>query len=173
MKETPQQYVRRILGQAGTQAPLKVQRATPRKLERLLDGLTRSQMRKRPAPGKWSIAEIVAHLADAELVGGYRIRMMLSKSGTRIQAMDQEDWARDGEYQKRDPGQSLATFRALREHNLRLLKSIPRGKWSHYGLHAERGRETIKRYFRLYAGHDLNHLRQIAAIRKSLLRRKA
>ena len=163
MKETPKQYIKRILGNLGGQHPLRVQAATPKNIERLIRRLTPAQMRRRPAPGKWSITEILAHLADTELVGGYRVRTILSKNGTPIQAFDQDDWARDGKYARRNPKRSLATFRALREANLALLKSLSAKKWSNYGMHAERGKETIRRVVEMFAGHDLNHLKQIEA----------
>ena len=163
MKETPKQYIKRILSNLGKQHPLSVQAATPKKIERLIRRMTPAQMRRRPAKGKWSISEILAHLADTELVGGYRIRTILSKSGTSIQAFDQDDWARDGQYARRDPKRSLATFRALRGANLSLLKSLKQRQWSNFGMHSERGKETIRHVVEMFAGHDLNHLKQIEA----------
>ncbi len=167
MQETPQQYIRRILGYQQGRSPLAVQRATPARLARLLRGLSRAQLRRRPAPGKWSINEIVAHLADTELVGAYRLRMILSKNGTPIQAFDQDVWARTGNYNRVDPRLVLGMFRALRAANLRLIRSLPPRRLRHYGIHAERGKESVMRIIQLYAGHDLNHLRQIEAIRGS------
>jgi uncharacterized damage-inducible protein DinB len=167
MKETPQQYIRRILGYQQGRSPFAVQRATPARLERLLRGLSRAQLRRRPAPGKWSINEIVAHLADTELVGGYRLRMILSKNGTPIQAFDQDVWARIGNYNRVDSRMALEMFRALRAANLRLIRSLGPKQLRYYGMHAERGKESVMRLIRLYAGHDLNHLRQIEAIRRS------
>ncbi|MBI3668763.1 MAG: DinB family protein [Acidobacteria bacterium] len=164
MQETPQQYTKRILGYVKGQEPLRVQQGTPKKIEGLIRRLSRRQMRRRPAPGKWSIAEILAHLADTELVGGYRIRLILGSNGTPIQAFDQNVWARKANYAQQDPHKSLRTFRTLREANLRLLKSLPKKKWSNYGMHAERGKETIARVVQMFAGHDLNHLEQLARI---------
>ncbi len=164
MSETPQQYTRRILSYVAGKRPLRVQKETPGKIERLIRPLTRSQLRKRPAPGKWSIAEILAHLADTELVGGYRIRTILGASGTAIQAFDQDVWARNGDYAAQDPQRSLRTFRVLREQNLALLKSLPKKKWFCYGIHAERGKETVARVAQMFAGHDVNHLEQIERI---------
>jgi hypothetical protein len=92
MQETPQEYRNRMLAHSQAGDPLKEGAAVPRKLERLLKGVPASKLRKRPAPGKWSIAEIVAHLADAELVRGYRMRMILGAPGTPIQAFNQDDW---------------------------------------------------------------------------------
>lgn len=172
MQETPKQYTRRILSYIEGRKPLRVQQATPKKLERLILRLSRQQLRKRPAPGTWSIAEILAHLAETELVGGYRMRMILSKNGTPIQAFDQDVWARNSNYARQDPRRSLQMFRTLRESNLSLLKSLPRKKWNHYGLHAERGKETITRVVEMFAGHDINHLRQIERLARQNRRAK-
>jgi uncharacterized damage-inducible protein DinB len=172
MQETPKQYTKRILSYIEGQKPLRVQQATPKKIERLILRLSRQQLRKRPAPGKWSIGEILAHLAEAELVGGYRMRMILSKNGTPIQAFDQNVWARNSNYARQEPQRSLQMFRALRESNLSLLKSLPRKKWNYYGMHAERGKETITRVVQMFAGHDINHLHQIERIARQNRRAK-
>ena len=164
MQETAQQYIQRILGNIGSQEPLKVQAATPKKIERLLKGAPSSKLRKRPAPGKWSVAEILAHLADTELVSGYRIRSILGAPGTPIPAFDQDIWAAAMRYEKRDARKSLGRFSALRENNLALLKSLAPEQWEHHGMHAERGKETIAHIARMMAGHDLNHLSQIERI---------
>ena len=173
MQETPKQYTKRILAYVAGHQPLRVQRSTVKQIERLIRPLTPQQMRKRPAPGKWSIVEILAHLADTELVGGYRIRMILGSNGTPIQAFDQNVWARNANYARKNPQKSLRTFRTLREHNLALLKSLPRRMWSRYGIHAERGKESIARVAQMFAGHDINHLGQIERIVKQKRRRKS
>ena len=119
-----------------------MQQAAPRKFAALTKGLSKKQLTRRPAPGKWSIAEILAHLADAELVIGYRMRLILASNGTIIQAFDQDAWADTFNYSRRDPKISLETFRALRENNLRLLSSVPRRLWKNYGQHQERGKRN-------------------------------
>jgi DinB superfamily len=164
MQETVQQYIQRMLGYVGGQEPLKIQAGTPKKIERLLKGASGSKLRKRPAPGKWSVAEILAHLGDTELVSGYRIRAILGAPGTPIAAFDQDAWAAALHYEKRDPRKSLAQFRGLREANLALLKTLAREQWENHGVHAERGKETIAHIARMMAGHDLNHLGQIERI---------
>jgi hypothetical protein len=75
MQETPQQYTQRILGHSSGKDPIKLQQAAPRKFSALTKGLSKKQLTRRPEPGKWSIAEILAHMADAELVIGYRLRL--------------------------------------------------------------------------------------------------
>lgn len=168
MQETAQQYIARILGYQQGKKPLAVLKATPGKIEKLLKKATKAQLRKKPQPDKWSVGEILAHLADTELVFGYRMRKILEANGTPIQAFDQNVWADYSHYAKHDPQDSLTTYKVLRGYNLRLLKIIPQPMWENYGMHAERGKETIVRVTEMYAGHDINHVMQIEVIlRKS------
>jgi hypothetical protein len=159
--ETAQEYIKRILGNAKGQNPLKVQSSTAKKIARLIRGQSASKLRKRSAPDKWSVTEILAHLADCEIVTSWRMRQILGAPGTPIQAFDQDSWAAALRYGKRDAGKSLAHFTAMREANLALLKSLSVEQWKHFGMHAERGQESIEHILRLQAGHDLNHLAQI------------
>ncbi|MGB6980586.1 MAG: DinB family protein, partial [Candidatus Acidiferrales bacterium] len=78
-----------------------------------------------------------------------------------------DDWASAMNYGKRDARRALEEFRAMRETNLALLKSLRPEQWKHHGLHAERGEESVERIVRMFAGHDLNHLQQIERIVKS------
>jgi hypothetical protein len=162
--ETPQQYTQRIVGHTQGQEPLKIQAATPKKLQRLLGRATASKLRKRPSPDKWSIAEIVAHLADTEIAGAWRIRLILGAPGCAVTAFDQDSWVTALHYGERDPRKALEQFRVLRETNLALLKTLTPEQWKHHGLHSERGPETIEHIVRMFAGHDLNHLGQIERI---------
>ena len=145
---------------------LALQEAAPAKLAALTGGLAAEALARRPAPTKWSIQELSAHLADDELVGAYRIRMILSSPGTAIQAFDQDIWACTGRYARTDTNASVEMFRILRQANLALLRSLTPGEWNLYGIHAERGAESIRDIAMYYAGHDLNHFQQIEAIRK-------
>jgi hypothetical protein len=164
MNENPQQYTQRILSHAQGKNPLTIQASTAKKLDRLIKGISNAKLRKRPAPDKWSVSEILAHLSETEIVGGFRMRMILGAPGTPIAAFDQDAWVVSGHYEKRDPRKSLELFRALREANLALLKSLTPEQWKHYGMHSERGQETIERVVQMFAGHDLNHLSQIEKI---------
>ena len=164
MQETPQEYIKRILGNVEGFDPLKVQAGTARKLERLIKSVPASRLRKRPAPEKWSVGEILAHLADSEIVVGWRLRQILGAPGTPIQAYDQDSWAAAGHYGKRDPRKSAELFRVVREANLALLKSLAPDQWKHHGMHAERGEETIERIVQMMAGHDINHTKQVERI---------
>jgi hypothetical protein len=164
MKETAQQYTQRITAYVDGTRPLTVQAATAEKLERLIEGLPTSELRKRPAADKWSVNEIVAHLDDAEIVIGFRMRLILGASGAPIAAYDQDSWVTSGHYEQRDPFKSVEQFRVAREANLALLKSLTPEQWKHYGMHSERGQETIEHIVRMTAGHDINHLQQIEKI---------
>jgi len=164
MKETPQQYTQRILDYLDGKEPLAVQAATAKELDRLIAGVPIATLRERPAPDKWSVSEIVAHLADAEIVGAFRLRLILGSPGTPIVAYDQDQWAASGHYDQREPRKSIEQFRVLREGNLALLKSLRPEQWRHFGVHSERGQESIEHIVRMFAGHDINHLRQIEGI---------
>jgi uncharacterized damage-inducible protein DinB len=170
MKETPQEYTKRIRGYVDSKDPLKIQKSTAKKLQKLIKPLSKKQMKRCPGPGQWSIAEILAHLSDAEVVGSWRLRVILGNSGLPIQAYDQEVWAKTFNYADRDPKESLRVFRVLRDNNLELLKGIPRELWENHGMHAERGKETISRIVEMFAGHDLNHLQQVEKIAKAAKR---
>ncbi len=164
MNETPQQYTQRIIANVEGKQPLAVQAATAKKLERLIKGVPAGKLRKRPATDKWSVSEIVAHFADVEIAVGFRMRLILGAPGTPVAAFDQDSWVTSVHYEKRDPRKSVEQFRVLREANLALLKSLKPEQWKHYGMHAERGQETIEHIVRMLAGHDLNHLQQIERI---------
>ena len=164
MKETAAQYVHRIRAHVDGKEPLTVQAATAKKLERLIQGVPASTLHKRPAADRWSASEIVAHLGDAEIVIAFRLRVILGTPGTPIAAYDQDSWVISGHYARRDPHKSVEQFRVVREANLDLLKCLTPEQWNHYGMHSERGQETIEQIVRMTAGHDLNHLQQIERI---------
>jgi len=166
MNETAEQYTRRISSYADGKKPLAVQAATARKLQGMIKGVSAGKLRKRPAPDKWSVAEILAHFADVEVAVGFRMRLILGAPGTPVAAYDQDAWVTSGHYAKRDPRKSIEHFRVAREANLGLLKSLTPDQWKHYGMHAERGQESIEHMALLVAGHDLNHLQQIERIMK-------
>lgn len=164
MAETAEQYRNRMYGHLRRRDPLKLQAAAPGRLWKLVKGVSAAQARKRPASGKWSIQEIVAHIADTELVGGYRIRAILGAPGTQIIGFDQDVWVTALHYEKRDLKKSFEQYRMLREANLALLKSLSPEQWSHYGNHNERGQESVETIAKMFAGHDLNHFQQIERI---------
>jgi hypothetical protein len=162
--ETPQQYTGRILGYQRGKQPLKILASTPARISKLLRRVPRKRLSTRPAPDRWSVTEILSHLADAEMAVGFRLRMILGSNGVALQAYDQDAWAKVSEYRTKDPRLALAAFQSLRQWNVALLKKIPKQMWDNFGMHAERGKETVVRMSEMMAGHDINHLRQIEEI---------
>ncbi|HUA16952.1 MAG TPA: DinB family protein [Verrucomicrobiae bacterium] len=164
MSENTQQYIGRMLSYVEGKDALRVQRGTAARLRKLTRGLSRKQLSWKPEPAKWSIGEIVAHLADTEIVASWRLRSVLTSNGTTIVPFDQDVWASVFQYDKRDAKRSLDLFQVLRESNLELLGGIPSESWDNYGMHTERGKETVAHLTRMFAGHDVNHLLQIEKI---------
>lgn len=164
MAETAAQYVARILSNVEGQDALAVLASTPERLKALLQVTTRANWERRPAAGRWSAGEVLAHLADCEIVAGWRVRSILATDGVALQPFDQDVWARAFKYEDVDVGEALATFTAARASLLSLLARVDPARLEHHGMHAERGKETVAHLIRLYAGHDLNHLRQIEAL---------
>jgi uncharacterized damage-inducible protein DinB len=164
MNETFEQYTARIRGYVKGRDPRRVLRATPDALRKRLSRVPRPRMSRSPAKGKWSIAQILAHLSEMEILWGYRIRTILEKKGVPIIGIDQDAWAKVGRYEKSDPRRSLAAFRAAREANLDLARRVPKAALSRYGTHSQFGRLSIADIFTFLAGHDVNHTLQIEAI---------
>jgi len=161
MNETPQQYTERILSYQRGKEPMKILAATPARIAALIAKSTPARMKSTPAPGKWCTSEILAHLADAELVFAFRLRLVLGSNGVTIQAFNQDVWAKSFLYGKQNWKQSFETFRTVRKANIALLRRIPPEQWEFFGMHQERGKETVTRMTEMYAGHDINHTMQI------------
>jgi hypothetical protein len=166
--ETISEYKARINSYHAGTDPLVLQAKAPDTLAALVEGVSTEDLGKRPMPLKWSIREIVAHLADDELVGAYRIRLILSAPGTEIQAFDQDVWARTGRYGTADVKESISVYRLLRRENLKLLRSLNAEEWDMFGVHAERGIESLRDIALYFAGHDINHFLQIESILRQL-----
>jgi len=158
-------YMRKIDAYRAGRDPIRSMRGAPARLTRAVRGLTPAQLRRRPARGKWSIADILGHLLDTEVVYGYRYRMALAESGSPIQGYDQAGWANIFRGRRANTATLLRQIRLLREVNLELVTGVPRTWWTRYGMHSERGKETVRRTLELIAGHDWNHLDQIMDIR--------
>jgi hypothetical protein len=161
-------YVRALLDLLGDRDPLAVVEATPAALEGATSGVDEALLRKPERADKWSVAEVVAHLADSELVWGYRLRRVLAEERPRIIGYDQDQWADRLRYREARLADSLATFAALRTANLRLVRATSPADMQRVGVHTERGEESVAHMLKLYAAHDLVHLRQIERIKKAV-----
>jgi hypothetical protein len=118
------------------------------------------------APGKWSIRQIVAHLADMELVGSHRYRQILAEDNPTLVNVEQDAWAANLDYKQRKPKQSLETLRRLRAENYDLLKSLPEQAFARQGNHTQRGPLTLHSLVESYAAHVESHAVQLQALRE-------
>ena len=164
MQETFLEYKARILKPVEGKDPVAIQRGTADELERLMKGVPGERLSARPAPDKWSVAEVLAHLSEAEISAFWRYRQIIEHDGCTLAPYGQDLWAELGHYGSRDPQQSLQLFRLLRETNLRMFDSLTEEQWQRRGVHAERGPMTVRDLALQLAGHDVNHLAQIKAI---------
>jgi hypothetical protein len=155
-------YISRTLDALQGRDPLAVLESTPDAIASCIAGRSPDRLHARPSPDKWSVAEVLAHLAEGEIVIGFRIRLILGANATPIQPFDQDAWA--VRYAAMPASQSLELFRVVRAANVALLRSLTAAQWEQYGMHAERGQESIAQIARMAAGHDLNHLKQVENI---------
>jgi uncharacterized damage-inducible protein DinB len=146
----------------GDEDPVPVLFTTGSRLQSLTAPLSVERIEQNPAPGKWSIREILAHLADCEIVFCYRIRQTLSQDHPVIQPFDQEAWAHH--YAAYDFASALAMFTAARNWNLRLIATLTEPDRHRPTTHPERGTMTLWTIVETMAGHDINHLEQIARL---------
>jgi len=170
-KDSPElraQYAAAVLGLVGERPALDVLRETPGAAARAVATLTPEKLRTPESPGKWSIAMVLRHLADTDVVWGWRMRLILAQNRPPITGFDQDLWAERLDYASTDPNESLESFAVLRRDNVRLIERATPGDLERVGVHAERGEESAGYLVRLYAGHDLLHLAQIARISRRL-----
>jgi hypothetical protein len=130
-----------------------------------ITGAAGSELDFVPAPGKWSIRQIVAHLSDSEIAAAMRLRQIIAEENPKLEAYDQDAWASNLDYGRRKPSQSLETFRRIRAENYELLKELPEAAFDRVGLHSERGPLTLKRLTQLIAEHAESHAAQLRARR--------
>jgi hypothetical protein len=134
----------------------------PGKLKAVLDRLGPEGMTRRLAPGKWSVGEILCHLADCEIAFSYRWRQTLAMAHHVIQPFDQDLWA--PRYSTTSGQEALETFLALRQWNVTLLERVKPEDWERTVTHPERGDLTLRTLVEMTAGHDLNHLAQLETL---------
>ena len=154
-------YTRALLELLGSRDPLEVLGELDAWLSARTAGLDEQTLRRAEAPGKWSVIEVIQHLADSELVFGFRLRMILTEDKPSLQGYDQDAWARTLHYRKVELQTALAQLRGLRTANAYILRKLSPRDLERVGLHSERGPESAGFLLRLMGGHDLVHRRQI------------
>jgi hypothetical protein len=163
----------RYLEALGDDDPVASMADAPDRLRRLVRGLTERQLATKPAPGKWSIREIVAHLADNEVVLGSRYRFIAAMDRPPLPGYDQDAFVANLGVARATTADLLDDFAMARAVNIGLLERVGEVAWNRVGLHAERGEESLGRLVTIYAGHDRIHLSQVETIRTGLFPKAA
>ena len=146
MKETPLEYRDRLLSLVAPDDAWRVLESTSTRLRRAVTGRTLAELTWKPEPHRWSVAQILAHLSDTETVGAWRFRSLLGENGIALQAFDQDRWADAFRYEAADPFDSLELFAVTRAGTLRLLRRIDPALMNNFGVHAERGNESVSHF---------------------------
>ena len=154
-------YVRALLEVLGDRRPLDVLPELVPWLQARGQGVREPALRSPEAEGKWSAAQVVQHLADSELVLGFRMRMILTADRPALQGYDQDGWATRFRYADVPWSTALTQLDVLRTGNLTVLRSLDPADFERVGMHSERGAESLGHLMKLMAAHDLVHRRQI------------
>lgn len=154
----------RCLAALGEHGALASFREAPGRIARAIDGVAAELLTRRPASGGWSVRDVIAHLADGEVMIGSRLRLMAAMDRPTLVGYDQDAFVERLGVERRGAAELLSAFRAMRALNVDLLERLPADAWSRTGWHAERGLETVEGNVRLYAGHDRLHEAQIARV---------
>ena len=157
-------FTARVTALVGDADPLTILAATAADLRGLLGTVPRQALDRTERPGGWSVVGVIEHLADAELVFGYRLRQLLTLDRPVLESFDQDRWAELGAYNAGDVDAALETFAALRTRHLRLWARVSGPMWDRVGIHGDRGAESLRDMVRIIAGHDLAHRQQIVRI---------
>jgi hypothetical protein len=157
-------YTRALLDVLGQRDPLQVLEELVPWLGERIRGLDDLTLRQEEAPGKWSVIQVIQHLADSDLVFGYRLRMILTEDSPPLQGYDQDAWAGTFRYDEVEVDTALEQLRGLRAANFHVLRGLSSTQLGRVGLHSERGPESAGFLLRLMGAHDLVHRRQIERI---------
>jgi hypothetical protein len=137
---------------------------TPQLLETLLCDLSAELLHWKPAPERWSISEVLAHLSSLEHVFADRAMRMVAEELPVLARYDLAGAEARGDYTRGSAGENLALFTRTRRSTLALLTGLPDSAGSLSGVHSELGMITLAQMLSEWANHDLGHLRQIAEL---------
>ncbi len=146
---------------------LEAAEKSPKEIAAAVSGLAPQVLRYKPMPEKWSILEILAHLADIEIVYAYRLRQMLADQKPVIAPMDQDEWAKKLGYMDTPAPELVALYGLNRHHNLRLLRRLKPGDLEKSAFHPEyQEAVTVATLIEMIARHGANHLEQIERLKR-------
>lgn len=143
---------------------------SPKEIAAAVSGLSGEVLRYRPSLKKWCVLEILGHLADVEIIYGYRLRQMLADTKPVIAPIDQDAWARNLNYLDSSPAELVAFYGLARYHNLRLLRSLKDSDFSKSAFHPEMQQEiTVADLVERMGGHGAAHLQQIENLKAAAI----
>jgi hypothetical protein len=146
---------------------LEKYRRGPELIAAAMTGAAGSELDYVPAPGRWSVRQILCHMTDSEIVAAARFRRIIAEEKPSILGYSQDAWALNLDYAHRRVSQAMETFRHIRSWTFELLSSLPEAAWSRTGMHAERGEMSLLEMLRIYARHAEKHSDQIRGVRAS------
>jgi len=161
-------YVQALLDLLGRRDPFRVMEELEAAVRPALAGVAPDLARRPEAPGKWSLLQIVGHLVDTEIVYGYRARLIVAEDRPRLPGYDQDLWSTRLHHDDVPAEEAIADLGWLRRLNLRFTRRLDDGERERWGVHSERGEESVGKIVRLLAAHDLVHRRQLQRVRRSL-----
>lgn len=139
---------------------------SPKEIATAASGLSEQVLRYKPSPEKWCVLEILGHLADVEIIYGYRLRQMLADTKPVIASLDQNAWALNLNYLDSPPSELVAFYGLARHHKLRLLRNLTASDFSKSAFHPEMQRETtVAELVERMGGHGAAHLQQIEKLK--------
>jgi DinB superfamily len=143
---------------------------SPKQIAAAVSGLAEEVLRYKPSPEKWCVLEVLGHLADVEIIYGYRLRQMLADTKPVIAPLDQDAWARNLNYLASPPSELVAFYGLARHHNLRLLRTLKASDLSKSAFHPELQKEmTAADLVERMGGHGAGHLRQIEKLKAAAI----
>lgn len=152
----------------GGKEPIESMRKAPKRVKKLVRDLSEKQLAKRPAEGKWSIKEVVGHLADGEIILGARLRFVAAMDRPPLPGYDENLFVQRLGIERTKTKNLLAAFAAVRAVNVDLLARLEEDALDRVGMHSERGEQSIRTMIAMYAGHDMIHENQIQRVREVL-----
>lgn len=164
----PAAYVASRLALVGDRDPLPLLEGAPGRVAEAVAGLSEAAARRPEADGAWSVLQVLRHLADSEVVYGYRLRLIVAADRPAIPGYDQVAWTDRLHTHRGTVADALADYAAGRRMTVAFLRSLDEGEWERWGTHSERGQESVRQIATLLAAHDLGHEQQLARVREAI-----
>ncbi|MFN8177452.1 MAG: DinB family protein [bacterium] len=161
-------YVKALMDVLGTREPFSVLAQQEAATRGALAGVSDDLARRPEKPGKWSLQQVLRHLADTEITYGFRMRMIVAEDRPPILAYDQDLWSERLHYLEGTAAEALDDLAAMRRMNLRFYRRLSAKELARWGMHSERGEESADKIVRMMAAHDLVHRRQLQRIRVAI-----